>query len=857
MADKIVAEYNLKVDKAVQNMQKLEKRVLGIEQSAKKTAKNTERQFSQMSSRMGNQFKRLGSQLMAALGVGSAIFVLQKGFRDIINITKNFELQMARVKSITNATDKEFKQLTENAKKLGASTKFTASQVAQLQEEYAKLGFSTQEILKTTEATLLLAEATGSDLATSANIAGAVLRAFGLEASEMQRVVDVMAKSFTTSALDISNFSEAMKFVAPVARAANIDLETTTAMLGTLADANIRGSLAGTGLKNVISKLANENSALSKKLGFTVKSSEDVTKAFQMLAKMNITLTEATALTDERSKASFLTLINNADHLGDLETAYEGAAGAAEDMASIVRDTLKGDLDVLASKYEALAIALGEGEGGLALAARKAAQNWAFYLGKLREAALSEDQLHTEKVTKNLDELRKKADASGLSLVELIDKYSKITVEEAEYTSSLIARGNVDEKTLDNQTALVEAMSRYVTELREQRDAQNDANEETDDGADLVNTYTRNIETLQAELKKYKDTLKTAEIGSAAFYKALSDIKTKAEELKGVLALANLEDALKVDPSEEFEITPVVSDEAVEVLSELERLWLDMFKDSDLDQIMTDELAQAVDAGLEELDRFGEGYQEMQQGITDATITAWQTFTQIASDLTDARYRKDVASLERSLEREQITREQFDKRKNALAKENAKKQKEFAIFQAIINTALGITNAFATAPNIILGAVLAGVVAAAGAAEIGIIASEPLPSFAEGGFIDEKTGRVVGRKHNQGGVKVEVEGDEFVTSAKHARSNAAVLKAINSGQWEQFKNDNIIAPAIEQILQGGGLQNIGASYSLQNTFNDKNMLRAMDRSRQSERDSASMIVDGLVKALKSSKDRYV
>jgi len=144
----------------------------------------------------GTAFKAMGVQLLAALGVTAIIFKIVEGFKQLITVNKNFEFQMAKVQAITGATSEEMKNLTSNAKALGASTKFTATEVAGLQEEYAKLGFSTDEILNTTEATLMLAEATGSDLAQAANIAGQVLRAFKLDALETQRVTDVMALSF-------------------------------------------------------------------------------------------------------------------------------------------------------------------------------------------------------------------------------------------------------------------------------------------------------------------------------------------------------------------------------------------------------------------------------------------------------------------------------------------------------------------------------------------------------------------------------------------------------------------------------------------------------------------------------------
>ena len=221
----------------------------------------------------------------------------------------------------------------------------------------------------------------------------------------------------------------------------------------------------------------------------------------------------------------------------------------------------------------------------------------------------------------------------------------------------------------------------------------------------------------------------------------------------------------------------------------------------------------------------------------------------------EAQYQRQYNALDNALKNEEITREQYDKKRAQIARKQAKQQKEFAIVQAIINTALGVTNAFATAPNIILGAILAAVVAAAGAAEIATISSQPLPQFAEGGWVDNK-GKIHGRSHGQGGVMIEAEGNEFITKGKYANRHAEVLEAINSGGWEKYKFDNIIAPAIDKVMEGG-LEGMGASYMLQNQFNDRNLLRVLDRNRQAEKDGFVYLGNRMEKVLRSnSRDRY-
>ena len=196
-----------------------------------------------------------GKMTAGIIGASAAFQQMSKLISGAIRTFKSFEFEMAKVKAITGSTEKDFKKLTNTAQQLGRTTFFTASQVAELQVAYGKLGFSTTEILAAQEATLQLATATQSDLGRAAVVAGAAVRGFGLDASETQRVVDVMAVAFTSSALDIEKFQTSMTKVAPIAAAASISIEATSAVMGTLTDAGIEASIAGTSLRNIFLKM--------------------------------------------------------------------------------------------------------------------------------------------------------------------------------------------------------------------------------------------------------------------------------------------------------------------------------------------------------------------------------------------------------------------------------------------------------------------------------------------------------------------------------------------------------------------------------------------------------------------------
>jgi hypothetical protein len=199
-------------------------------------------------SRMISTFKSAGVAIASAFAVRAIVGAI----RGTINAFSDFEAKMDAVKAISGATGKEFKQLEGSAIALGQSTIFTAQEVGSLQAAYSKLGFSVDQILLMQKHTLDLAAATGETLAGAAEVAGATLNAFTYEAMQTQRVTDVMAQSFLSTALNLERFRESMKYAAPIARTVGFTLEETTAVLGKMADAGIHGSIAGNALKNIM-----------------------------------------------------------------------------------------------------------------------------------------------------------------------------------------------------------------------------------------------------------------------------------------------------------------------------------------------------------------------------------------------------------------------------------------------------------------------------------------------------------------------------------------------------------------------------------------------------------------------------
>jgi hypothetical protein len=313
------------------------------------------------------------------VAMGSLVALLGKA----LTTSKDFEAALSGLKAITGATNEEMAALSNNALELGRSTAFTASQVVELQTEFSKLGFTTGEILNATEATLALAAASGTDLATAAVVAGNTLRGFGLDASETGRVTDVMAKSFTSSALDMVKFQESMKLVAPIAKTVKVPIEEASAALAVLADRGVAGSLAGTQLRRIMSDLATKT---GKDFATSLEITADrLSKAATTADKLAI----AKELVGDRAKGSLIALAENRDVLTELTKEFENAGGAAQAMADEKLNNLNGDLTKLSSAWEGFLLGLEDGEGIMNKVARGAVQFLTDGLGFLTRAIAS------------------------------------------------------------------------------------------------------------------------------------------------------------------------------------------------------------------------------------------------------------------------------------------------------------------------------------------------------------------------------------------------------------------------------------------------------------------------------------
>lgn len=336
--------------------------------------------------RLNKQTAFMGKSFKTALGVAGiagGLFLMQSAMLSTIQTGIEFE------QTLTNAAAKfpgeirkgtaAFAELEKAARDIGATTEFTASQAAGGLNFLAMAGFNAEQSIAALPGVVDLATAASIDLATASDIATDSLGAFGLaskdaniQAKNLARINDVLAKTSTTANTDISQLFEAIKEGAPVATAAGQSLETFAALAGQMANAGIKGGTAGTTLKNIFVRLTTASGSAAKsleKMGVAVSDKKgNVRDAIDIFADLEKGLdglgtAERSAVLENIFGRIPLAGVNvllktGAGRLREYRTELENSTDAAAQMAAVMRDTLQGQINTLKSSAEGLSLTL-------------------------------------------------------------------------------------------------------------------------------------------------------------------------------------------------------------------------------------------------------------------------------------------------------------------------------------------------------------------------------------------------------------------------------------------------------------------------------------------------------------------
>ena len=329
--------------------------------------------------------KNLGSIAKGGLSVlGGAIAgvtaAMGAGVSAAVNVGMSFESQMSKVQAISGATGGELQALSEKAKEMGATTKFSATESGQAFEYMAMAGWKTEDMLGGIEGIMNLAAASGEDLAATSDIVTDALTAFGLSAKDSSHFADVLAATSTSANTNVGLMGETFKYVAPVAGALGFSVEDTAMAIGLMANAGIKGSQAGTALRSIMSRLAKPTDDVAvamSELGLSILNSDgsmkslneitgDLRSSFAGLSEAEKASMAATLGGQEAMSGLLAIVTASDDDFNKLQSAINGATdeltgySAAAEIAEIAQNNLSGQLDKVKAAAEILGIELYE-----------------------------------------------------------------------------------------------------------------------------------------------------------------------------------------------------------------------------------------------------------------------------------------------------------------------------------------------------------------------------------------------------------------------------------------------------------------------------------------------------------------
>ena len=290
-----------------------------------------------------------------------------------IKTAANFESGMSKVAAISGATETQLDQLTDKALEMGAQTKFSASEAASAMEYMAMAGWNTEDMLNGIEGIMSLAAASGEDLATTSDIVTDALTAFGLSAQDAGRFSDVLAAASSNANTNVSMLGESFKYVAPVAGSLGYSVEDTAIALGLMANSGIKASQGGTALRGSLTRLiepSKEAAGMMKEYGISLTNTDGSMKSLGdvmgLLREKLGGLSEAqqaqvaATLFGQESMSGMLAIINASEEdYNKLTKAIYGSKDVASTMAKTMQDNLSGQLTILRSTIEGIAISFG------------------------------------------------------------------------------------------------------------------------------------------------------------------------------------------------------------------------------------------------------------------------------------------------------------------------------------------------------------------------------------------------------------------------------------------------------------------------------------------------------------------
>lgn len=317
---------------------------------------------------VGNSIAGAGKKMMGVTTVIGGVGVAA------VKTAADFDSAMSQVAAVSGATGKDFDALRNKAREMGAKTKFSATEAAEAMNYMAMAGWKTEDMLDGIEGVMNLAAASGEDLATISDIVTDALTAFGLSAKDSGHFADILAAASSNANTNVSMMGETFKYCAPIAGALGFSAEDTAEAIGLMANAGIKSSQAGTALRTIMNNLAGDVKISGKAIGDVTIATTNADGSMRDLSDIlsdcrsafrNLTESEkvqaAESLVGKNAMSGFLALMNAGQgDIDKLSSAIDNCDGSAEKMATTMQDNLAGQLTILKSQLQELAISFGD-----------------------------------------------------------------------------------------------------------------------------------------------------------------------------------------------------------------------------------------------------------------------------------------------------------------------------------------------------------------------------------------------------------------------------------------------------------------------------------------------------------------
>ncbi len=719
-------------------------------------------------------------QLASALGFTGVLFALVSAFRGAFNVIKNFDEEMTNLAAIAGETRGEFVGVEKEIRRVAKTSINTANDVSKTATALITLGKTKSEIVDLLEPVNNLSIALKASSEEAGQLLVGTLNAFGESSEAGQRYADIIAKVRTSTALDFEGIKDSLGFIAPVAKAVGVSMARTGAIIGTLVDANVKASRAGRLMSTSFGRLAKMGLTLDEALASINNSTNRAARAMELFQAESYSLA--------------LILADNIEKTDEYTKKFEDAGGTLDELSKKQLKSLSAQIKILGSAWEELVLSFENGEGAIAGAIKgivggltdylsiiSAAENgvisWGTAMGALvdpiqKNIALIKISAHETLDKAKNEELAAKAatvhQQSVAKGIKTFEDFKKTKMHE--YYGAMAGGAEILANISDLYNKKQQAVNKTARDGIRAAEQLAKANQKLGTEQEFVFESSEDIMLSNDELGKGWKGL-TFELGS--LNSALNDYTKETDKI--LEANSNLEDSSK------------------QTFSKLEMFWIKL----------GDTAKEVISNSFEAASIIGNQYFDNQDIRRENSFLRFQ-------DTQEAEIQKLESRKERELEQENLTasakqainkryetaigaiEDNIDRRQTKLRRKQAKAAKAQAIFQATINTAVGVSTALAQ-----LNIPLAVIIGVLGGLQVGAIASEPLPAFEKGGIVDTEGPIITSEKGRE--MAVTPDGRLILTGNKGAEVRTDIPKGseiLNNAATERILNSGTIDDTI-------------------------------------------------------------